>query len=303
MLDLSIIIVSYNTKEFLRECLESILKATPQINYEVIVVDNASSDGSAKEFQNSDIFKKNKNFKFIENKNNLGFSKANNIGVKASKDSTYKLFLNPDTVLRRDTLDHMFLFMEKNPKVGASTCKLVVDKNGKIDDATHRGFPIPWNAFTHFSGLSKLFPHSKFLNGYYLGWYDLDKTHQIDVLAGAFMFTRSKAGEEAGWWDEDYFFYGEDIDFCYVLKEKGWEIYYVPQVECFHYKGVSGGIKKESKGLTTATIETRRMVTKSRFSAMKIFYRKHYMKKYPTVLTWLVILSINIKLWYTLKRL
>lgn len=302
MLDVSIIIVSYNTREFVKKCLQSLALSKPKLAYEVIVVDNASSDGTQKEIPRLPLFEE-KNFKFIANEKNLGFSRANNVGIKASSQSKYKLFLNPDTVLGKTALDYMFSFMEKNPKAGAATCKLIVSENGKVDDATHRGFPTPWNAFTHFSGISKLFPSSKFLNGYYLGWCFLDKTHQIDALAGAFMFTRSKAGEEVGWWDEDYFFYGEDIDFCYMLKQKGWKIYYVPEVSCFHYKGVSGGIKKESKDITTATMDTKKRVTKWRFNAMKIFYKKHYADKYPGLLTALVNLAIDAKLWYTLKRL
>jgi len=298
VLDLSIITVSFNTEEFLRKLLVSIVEnVSTDVKYEVIVVDNASADNCAEM-----IKKEFPQVKFIVNKKNLGFSKANNIGIKKSSQSRYVLFLNPDTLLEKNTIEEMIKFMDGKVDAGAATCKVIMS-NGKIDDATHRGFPTPWNAFTHFSGISKLVPSSKFLNGYYLGWKNIDRVHEIDALAGAFMLVRRKAGEEVGWWDEDYFFYGEDIDFCFMLKQKGWKIYYVPQVSIFHHKGASSGIKKISKETSTATRETKIRITKSRFNAMKIFYKKHYEKKYPKILTTLVKLGIGAKMWYSLKRI
>lgn len=297
MKDLSIIIISYNTAELLDECLESVEKFKPKkYSYEVIVVDNASSDNSV------EMVKKNhKSVHVIENKENFGFSKANNIGIKNSQGK-YILFLNSDTVMHEHTLDTVLDFMESNKKTGAATCKVVM-LNGKIDDASHRGFPTPWNAIAHFTYLSKIFPKSKIFSGYQMGWEDLTKIHKIDVLAGAFMMVRKEAGEEVGWWDEDYFWYGEDIDFCYNLKQKGWEIYYLPQVSILHYKGASGGIKKETLGISKASEETKIRATKARFNAMRIFYRKHYTKKYPSFLTWLVLKGVSIKEFITLKTL
>lgn len=295
MVDLSIIIVSYNTEELLRKCLQSVYgdlnssKISP--GFEIIVVDNASKDKSVemvkKEFQGVEV---------IENKENLGFSKANNIGVKKSKGN-YVLFLNSDTVINvfsRSVLATMIEFMDFHTDAGAATCKVQL-VNGKIDDATHRGFPTPWNAFFHFSGIAKLFPHSVLFNGYNLGWKQLDRVHEIDSLAGAFMIVRRIAGDQVRWWDEDYFFYGEDIDFCYRLKQKGWKIYFVPMVSILHYKGVSGGIKSISKDMTTADSQTRKKVTDARFDAMRIFYKKHYKDTYPPFLTWIVMQGINLK--------
>ncbi len=289
MKDLSIVIISYNTKDLTGECVESIKKnVSSKISYEVIVVDNDSKDGSVD-------FLKNKfpDILVIASKENLGFAKANNVGIKRSI-GRYVLCLNSDTVVYSGVLEYMIDFMDANKDVGASTCKLEIP-NGEIDDASHRGFPTPWNALTHFSGLSKIFPHSRLFSGYWQGWKDLSKIHEIDVLAGAFMLIRREAGDQAGWWDEDYFFYGEDVDFCYQLKQKGWKIYYVPTVKILHYKGASGGIKKVSQNITTATKETKKRVTKSRFNAMRIFYRKNYVNKYPKILTWLVMQGINIR--------
>jgi len=289
MKDLSIVIISYNTKDLTGECVESIKKnVSAKISHEIIIVDNDSKDGSVD-------FLKNKfpDILVIASKENLGFAKANNVGIKRSV-GRYLLCLNSDTVVYPGVLEYMLNFMDENKKVGASTCKLETP-NGQIDDASHRGFPTPWNALTHFSGLSRIFPHSKLFSGYWQGWKDLSKIHEIVVLAGAFMLIRREAGDEAGWWDEDYFFYGEDVDFCYQLRQKGWKIYYVPTVKILHYKGVSGGIKKVSQNITTATKETKKRVTKSRFNAMRIFYRKNYVKKYPKILTWLVMQGISVR--------
>jgi len=287
-IDLSIIIVSYNTKELTVECIQSIIDNVKGINYEIIVIDNNSKDGSPECLK--------KYFPTIHTialTENLGFSKANNRGVKVAK-GRYVLFLNSDTVVYPGALEHMVEFMDTHEDAGAATCFLKMP-NGKLDDAAHRGFPTPWRAFCQFSGLSTIFSKSMFLNGYHMGWKDLDKVHEIDALAGAFMLVRRKAGEEAGWWDEDYFFYGEDIDFCYMLKEKGWKVYFVPTVSILHYKGASGGIKKETKLITKATLETKRRVTDSRFEAMRIFYKKHYKNKYSPLVYWLVMKAVDMK--------
>lgn len=289
MVCISIVIVNYNTREFLRKCINSILDSvSKKIDYEIIIVDNASSDNSSKM-----VRKEFSQIKLIANKENGGFSKANNQGIKASKESRYILFLNPDTIVNKKALETMVDFMDNHKDVGVSTCKLVTP-NGKMDDAIHRGFPTPWNSFCHFSKLSKIFPHSRLFAGYNLGWMDLSKTHEIDALAGAFMLVRRVAGDQVGWWDEDYFFYGEDLDFCYKLKNKGWKIYFVPEVSIIHYKGVAGGIKKESQKITTANVKTKTMATRARFDAMKIFYRKHYIKSYSPFISWLVFKGIDL---------
>jgi GT2 family glycosyltransferase len=288
-MDLSVIIVSYNTKDILIECINSIYKHTQNLNFEVIVYDNASGDGTVDELAKLPY----ETLTIIENGKNLGFSKANNVGLKIS-GGKYVLFLNSDTLVKQGVLKGMAEFMDENKKAGAATCKVVLP-NGKIDDASHRGFPTPWNALVHFSGISKLLGKTRLFGGYNMGYMDLNKTHQIDALAGAFMLVRRQAGEEAGWWDEDYFFYGEDLDFCYMLKKAGWKIYYVPKYKILHYKGVSGGIKKISKNITVADKNTKRAAKRARFNAMRIFYKKHYENKYPWFVTRLVYLGIYLK--------
>lgn len=292
MIDLSIIIVSFNSKDFLKKCIDSIFESSFK-NLEVIIVDNASKDGSVAELE------RDPRIVLIANKKNIGFSAANNQGVKKAS-GRYILFLNPDTSVYPKTFEYMLSFMDKNKTVGAATCRVLLP-NGKLDDSSHRGFPTPWNSLCFFSGLSRLFPHSRIFSGYTSGYLNLSTTHEIDALCGAFMITRKKAGSQLGWWDEDYFFYGEDIDFCFRLKEKGWKIFYVPKASVLHYKGVSSGIKNHSKHLSHADLDTRRAATTARFDAMKIFYRKHYIRKYPWIVTWLVMNGINFKFWLSMK--
>ena len=286
-LDVSIIIVTYNSFDTIRQCLDSIEKTVKKSSFEVIVVDNASSDGSVKEIQNS-------KFKIIRNKENLGFSKANNQGIKISQKSRYVLFLNPDTVVYKNTIDGMIDFMDKTPDAGAATC-FVELKNGKLDGSCHRGFPTPLRSMFYFIGLCKVFPKSKFFAGYNMTYLDFNRTHEIDALAGSFMITRREVGEKLNWWDEDYFFYGEDLDFCFRIKKLGYKIYFVPQYRALHYKGVSSGIKKVSKDISKATKETKLFATKHRFNAMRIFYKKHYKDKYPWIINSLVNIGISIR--------
>lgn len=290
--DLSIVIVSYNTKELLEDCIRSIQKTTKKIVFEIIVVDNASSDGSwqmVENLQKEKVF--NKSLIFIKNKENIGFSKGNNLGVKVSS-GRYLLFLNPDTVVYENTLFTMVNFMNEHEDAGAATCDLVAPTGG-IDEASHRGFPTPWNAFCHFSGLEKTFPKSRIFAGYTQGWKNLNEIHTVDSITGAFMIVRRSIGEKLGWWDEDYFFYGEDLDFCYKIRKEGLNIYYIPTVSVLHYGGISSGIKKISASISTADNKTKLRAQNARFDAMRIFYKKHYVKVYPEFVNWLVLKGIN----------
>lgn len=288
--DLSIIILTYNTKDITAAAVNSIeenyLTEVSSGRYEVIVTDNQSTDGTLKYFQE---FKKNtkiKTFHIIDNGGNLGFSKGNNVGVKYAMGK-YILFLNPDTIVYKDTLNYMVDFMNLNSNVGSASCKLI-NKDGEIDFNCHRGFPTPWNAFCYFSGLQRLFPKSKIFAGYTQGWKNMDTTHEVDAIEGAFMIMPKNIGEKVGWWDEDYFFYGEDLQFCYNIKKLGYKIYYVGEKSIMHIGGASSGIKKKAAGITTANIETKKRLQKERFNAMRIFYRKNYKNKYPFVLYYLI---------------
>jgi len=233
----------------------------------------------------------------IENRKNLGFAKANNLGVKESKGEIV-LFLNPDTKVPENTLSVMTEYLKVNPKVGIPTCKVVL-ADGSIDDASHRGFPTPWRAMTHFIGLSKLFPRSQLFNGYHLGYQNMGETHEIDSCVGAFLMIKRDIGDELHWFDEDYFWYGDDLDLCFRAKQAGYQVMYVPTVSIIHYKGAASGLKKYSEHLSSANNETKRLATKARFEVMRIFYRKHYLHLYPKWLTGLVFLGISLKQKFT----
>lgn len=290
-MDISIVIVTYNSESLIGDCVKSIISTCKKNTFEIIMSDNSPNHNT------EDVVKKlqatHKNITFIYNDANLGFSKANNIGIKKTK-GRYLLFLNPDTKVYKDTIDGMVEFMDKTPDAGTATCFMEL-ASGELDDASHRGFPTPWRSFCYFSGLAKQFPQSKLFAGYNLTFMDFNTTHEIDALAGSFMIVPRKVGEKLHWWDEDFFFYGEDIDFCFRIKKMGLKVYFVPEFKSLHYKGVSSGIKKASSNITKASLETKLKVTDWRFHAMEIFYDKHYKKKYPLFINFLIKFAIRMK--------
>jgi len=280
-MDLSIIIVSYNTKELLEDCLKSVKTAINNLSSEVFVVDNDSHDGT------SEAVKKNFSWvKLISNDKNLGFSKANNQAIKKAKGE-YVLILNPDTKVSPDTFTLMLDFMKKNPDVGVASCR-VEFPNGELDVDCRRHFPTPWRSFTYFSGLSRLFKGSKIFDQYNYGYQSEANEQEIDACVGAFMMIPKKAIDKVGMFDEEFFFYGEDLDWCYRFHDHGYKIVYTPITKIIHYKGASSGIKKSSQEITKATSQTRKMVMHQSVRAMRIFYKKHYEKKYPFFVSWLV---------------
>lgn len=297
MAKVSIVILNYNAGDFLKKCLQSIDKNLDFLE-EIIVVDNASADKSLAYLKKL----KEKKVKVIFNRENSGFSKGNNIGLeKALKTRPdYILFLNPDTLVNSKALETVFQFMEASPEAGIATCRLEL-ANGKLDEACHRGFPTPWRAFCHFSGLSRLFSRSPFFSGYTLGHLlNNQQAHEIDACTGAFLFIRSQIGNQVNWWDEDYFWYGEDLDFCYRVKKMGWKIIFLPQVKITHYRGISSGIQKQSQKKSQAKKETRIRSAQASTQAMRIFYQKHYLNQYPCFLTKFVFWAID---WLTKYRL
>lgn len=290
--DISIVILNYNAGNFLLKCVHSIKQShLDGIKAELIIVDNGSTDGSIETLQGFRI--SGIRFEIIQNKKNLGFAKGNNIGARTTS-GRYVLFLNPDTLLSKDSLKRVFEFMEQHKNAGAASPILKL-ADGSIDESSHRGFPTPWNALSHFSGLEKIFCRSHVFSGYTMGWLlDKKKPHEVDAISGAFFFVRRQAAEEVSWWDEDYFWYGEDLDFCYRLKSKGWKIFSLPEVDIVHFRGISSGIKRHSQGLSSAFLTTRLAAAQASTEAMKIFYKKHYLNRYPKIVTSLVLLGINI---------
>lgn len=287
--DLSVIILTFNTRELLAKCLESI-SALDNGNFriEVIVVDNASSDGSREYLKSL-----KGGLKVIFSDQNLGFAGGNNLALRGAR-GRYILFLNSDTELAPSALNKIIAFMDQNPKVGASTAKTILFSGG-MDPDCHRGFPTPWASICYFLGLENLFPKSKIFGQYHKFYENLDKVHEIDAGFGTFMIVRRKALDGVGAWDESYFFYGEDLDLFYRIKKSGWRVMFYPEPLVTHHKGASSGLRKESKEVTRADRETRLKTAKASIRAMEIFYEKFYKDKYPPLTTWVVILGIRIK--------
>ncbi len=296
MPDLSVIIVNYNTRGLLEACLRSLAAAVPPAGgLQTIVVDNASTDGSPQMVR--DQFPE---VTLLANEENRGFSAANNVGAAAAQGRTL-LFLNSDTVLSAQALIQPFAHLQSHAAAGAITVRLVYP-NGERDPDNHRGFPTPWNALCHFSGLGKLFPGSARFNGYFQSYADFTQTHTVPVIAGSFMMMPRSVYDELGGWDEAYFFYGEDIDFCYRINEAGYEIVYYPHVEVVHYKGASSGLRKESAAIARPPKETRVKVARESVRAMQLFYEKSYSDKYPRPVTGLVLAGIRARGWLRILR-
>lgn len=283
--DISVIILTYNVKILLKECIESI---TSKKNVEIIVVDNGNDDTYK-------LFKRNKSIKYIKNKENIGFSKGNNQGIKISKGK-YILILNPDTKLEKDTLDKLYDYMDKNQNVGIATCKVLLP-NGKLDTACKRRFPTIKNSIGKIFYLEKVF---KSFSGYNMTDIPDDKETQIDVCTGAFMFTRrealfgNKKRKGVGFFDENFWAMGEDIDLCYRTKLAGWEIRYFPKTEILHYKGASGGLKSTSKKFTKADISVKRRWARAYTESMILFYKKYYKDKHSIITNMLVYYTMKI---------
>lgn len=271
-IDISIIIVSYNVKEFLHQCLLSIEKATAKISTEIFVVDNNSIDGTY-EF----IRSKFPDIKLIANNENLGFGKANNLALQRAQGK-YTLFLNPDTILQEDTLEVMLNYLEKNLKVGLAGCK-ILNSDGTLQLASRRSFPSPLTALPKLLGLSKMFPKNKFCGKYNLTYLDPEKSYSVDAISGSFMFSRTKLLKELNGFDETFFMYGEDLDLCYRIKEKNYDIHYVADTTIVHYKGES------SKNSPIDNIL-------NFYKAMDIFVKKHFSTGYFLLTTLLLRLGI-----------
>ena len=231
-IDVSIVIVNYNVKDFLHQCLTSIQKAKHDLSLEVFIVDNASTDGSMDFLE--PLFP---DFIFIRSHINSGFPVANNIAIRQAKGK-YLLILNPDTILAEDTLIEMIKYMNENPEVGISGCK-VLNGDGSFQLACRRGFPTPWASFCKLFGLQTLFPNSKLFSKYNQTFRSVDETYYIDAVIGAFMFCDTKLIQEIGGFDETYFMYGEDLDLCRQVQLKSRYVAYYHKTTIIHFKGES----------------------------------------------------------------
>jgi len=281
---ISFIIVNYNTKELLKDCVNNLLEIKKEIHeVEVIVVDNQSFDGSEElmtyEYKDKVTFIKNP-------KNNL--PDGHNLGYQASTGK-YVVHLGTDCYPKAKDLLELIRYVEENPSVGLVTAKLVT-KDGSIDWDAHRGLVTPWVALTHWTGLDNMFPTSKLFGGYFLKYKDFSKPHEIDVCISHFMLIKKEAYQKVDHWDNTYFMYGEDMDFCLRIQEAGYKIYYIPGVEILHYKG--GGIGRtttaEEMNASRRDYNHMKKVRMETVRAMRIFYATHMAKRYPFFINWLV---------------
>ncbi len=274
MIDISVIIVNYNVKELLEQCINSIITASSNLKVEIIVVDNNSFDGSITYLKNK--FPDQLNLKLIESPLNLGFAKANNLGAKEAQGE-YLLILNPDTILQEDTLAKSLKYYKSNNGIGALTCKLILP-NGKLDLACRRSFPTPSVAIYRILGLSRIFPGSKTFGTYNLTYLDENETYEVDAIVGAFMLIKKDIYDNVKGFDEDYFMYGEDLDLCFRIKKAGYKIYYYPGTSIIHYKGES--TKKSSISYVN-----------NFYGAMQIFVKKN-LKSSFWLMNFLIMLTI-----------
>ncbi|MBX4187465.1 MAG: glycosyltransferase family 2 protein [Candidatus Doudnabacteria bacterium] len=267
--DLSIILLNYNTKDLTCKCLRSVFASEINFVYEVIVADNGSSDGSIQMIQ-----QEFPQVILIENKANLGFSKGNNAAMKQAV-GRYFLLLNTDTEIKPDALDESVKYLDEHPDVGIVGGKVLLP-DGSLDKASRRRFPNPWNSFLRLFGLKKFSDYNIDL--------PIDQIAEVDAVMGAYLMIRKSITEKIGLLDEDYFMYGEDLDWCWQVKQAGYKVVYYPKAEITHYKYGS------SQLIPFQTIQLAHQ-------AMKIFYRKHYATEYNWLFNQFVYLGINLRMY------
>ena len=269
---LSVVFLNYNTRDLIRQALNSVLAAAEGLEVEIFVVDNASADGSvdmvAEEFPQ---------VKLICNSANVGFAAGNNVALRQVVGE-YALLINTDTIVRRDALRTMVEFLDEHPEAGACGCK-ILDPDGTLQLDSRRGFPTPLAAFCKMSGLSRLFPKHPLIAHYHMTYLDPEQTAEVEVLSGSCMMVRKAAMDQVGLLDESYFMYGEDIDWCYRFHQAGWKIYYVPTTEIIHFRGESGR-------------RTPLKILYRKSQAMSIFVNKHMARRYRFFPLWLLQVGI-----------
>ncbi len=277
-MDLGIVILNYNTRDLLRDCLRS-LAETRGVDIDVTVVDNASRDGSVEmlraEFPQT---------RLLASETNGGYAYGNNLALREflarPEPPRALMLLNTDTLVPPDALTLLLNFLDAHPDAGIVGPKLLL-RDGSLDLACRRSFPTPEISFYRMLGLSKLFPKSKRFGRYNLTYLDENETAQVDSVVGAAMLMRTQALKQAGLLDETFFMYGEDLDLALRIKQAGWNAYYYPRAQILHYK------RESSKQSKKAQIEF--------YRAMYIFYVKHYRQTTPFYLDWAVLSGIALK--------
>lgn len=269
---ISVVIVNYNVKDFLQQALLSLRKALAPFRAEIFVVDNASHDGSAEM-----VGERFPDVHLIRSRKNLGFARANNLALRRAKGDFFVL-LNPDTIVQEDTFVRLLEFMARHPDAGMASCK-VLNPDGSLQLACRRSYPTPWVAFTRLTGLSYLFPNSKLFGKYNMTYLPEDEISPVEAISGSFMMVRREVVEQVGLLDEQFFLYGEDLDWCYRVIQAGWQIYYVPTTQIIHFKGESS---KQSQFDSLLVFN----------QAMALFVKKHFRKRYYFLTYYLLVLAI-----------
>ena len=273
--DISVILVSYNVKQYLQQALDSIFKALSGLSHEVFVVDNGSGDASA-----AMVRHRFSRVRLIENTENVGFAKANNQALVLAKGRAVCL-INPDTLVREDTFKVCLNYLDAHPDVGAVGC-MILNPDGSLQPSCRRSFPTPWVAFTKVFGLSRLFPKSRLFGRYNLTYLDPGRTSEVEALSGSFMVVRKEAMDQAGILDEAFFMYGEDLDWCTRIREKGWKIVYHPATRIVHYKG---------RSTQEASFDNLRLF----YGAMGLFVRKHFKRGWSFLPRWFLMAGIGLR--------
>ena len=301
MLDLSICIATLNASDYLRNCLRSICEQSshlnwvgatpaapeqpfespdtgnPRLDLELIIVDNGSSDDT--------IAMLNREFpavRLIQNDRNMGFARPINQALRASQGN-YMLALNPDTIILPGAINEVVQYLEAHPDVGICGPK-VLNRNGTLQKACRRGVSRPWAAFSYFSGLSSLFPHSKFFGGYLLNYLDEDEVHEVDGISGSCMLIRRQVVQQIGYLDERFFAYQEDADYCFQAKKAGWKIIYLPTAQIIHFGGQGGSRVQPYRSI----YEWHR--------SYYLYYRKNLARDYLFLFNWLYYFLMGVKL-------
>ncbi len=276
-MDLSICIVSFNTRDLLRGCLNSLLSSATRYSYEVIITDNGSSDGSqemlAAEFPRVQV---------IYNDSNQGYTRPMNQALQAGV-GRYLMQLNPDTLMHPGLIDSLLDYMDASPQVGICTPK-VLNSDGTLQKQCRRSAARPWDAVSYVLGLSRLFPGSRFFGRYLMEYLPENQIAEVEAVSGSCMLIRRAVIDQIGYLDEQFFAYQEDTEFCFRARKAGWKIFYMPQAQITHYGGLGGSRFVPYRGIFAW------------HRSFFLYYRKHLAREYFFLINWLIYLGIGLKL-------
>lgn len=281
---LAIVIVNYNSLRYLLDCLESLQRYAPAVDFGVVVVDNASSDPC----DLSLIESRFPQTRLIRHEQNLGFSRGCNRGIR-ELDAEYYLLLNPDSLLHEGTIDRCLEFLSSRPEVGILGCR-VLNPDGTLQRACRRRIPRPGSALFRLLGLNRLFPRSRLFGAYNFEDRPPDRSHQVEAVSGSFLLFRHEVLETSGFLDEEFFLYGEDLDFCYRAAKAGWKIYYFADAVVTHMKRGSSSTDPH-------------LANYHFYDAMRIFYRKHFQERSNAVERAVIFGAIRVLSWISTQRL